>query len=721
MDALSSRAIPPLLRQVIESRFERLDPDTRELLELAAIIGHEFSIDLWQAVSRQSDEKINAATLSANESNVLQESIDGERLVFRHALIREAIYSGIAPLHRRDLHRAVADAIIAETGADPDAVVTHLERAFDPRAMEWLIRSGNRAMNRFAWDVAAQRYERALELIERQSELDPIQHCEILLALGEAQNRVAAGRAGTATQLILGAGGSYAGRDTFRRAAEIAGDAGSPEQLARAALGVVGFNPYPQQAGMEGVQLLEQALDRLPPDDSLLKVQILARLATDPYFLAVNHERIPLTMELAETLIARSDAAVEMAQRLDDPEALAYALVMRTMQHELRSLDEWLAVAEDAIDAASRAGDNPLLAWALQEKFGALERLGDLNLQRRVVDQLLPVADRLDMPIFHWEVACDEAKLSLASGELDEAERLLDKADGIQPNSGLGTVLRVVLYLEQRRHDELVQLVDQYSRIFRVPTRSVHVRSLEMITTFQMDPGQLDRSEVAAMAVEATQAARVPGRDYGRALAWLAELGAASGALDEAAMIYEALLPQAEESVSGSTKYSGGSTHQYLGLLAMTMEQLDTAAYHFEQALERNERWGYRLHAAYTRYHWGAMLLRRGLEEDRDRARDLLNEARAQAGEMGSARLLQRIDEVTPPPSGDRAANPFGLTQREVEVLRLVARGMTDAEIAEELFISPRTVSQHLRNSYNKLGVNNRAEATRVVVEQGIA
>ena len=67
-----------------------------------------------------------------------------------------------------------------------------------------------------------------------------------------------------------------------------------------------------------------------------------------------------------------------------------------------------------------------------------------------------------------------------------------------------------------------------------------------------------------------------------------------------------------------------------------------------------------------------------------------------------------------------RTTYPAGLTGREVEVLQLVARGMTDAEAAEELFISPRTVSQHLRSVYNKLGVNNRAEAAVRAVELGV-
>jgi DNA-binding NarL/FixJ family response regulator len=57
------------------------------------------------------------------------------------------------------------------------------------------------------------------------------------------------------------------------------------------------------------------------------------------------------------------------------------------------------------------------------------------------------------------------------------------------------------------------------------------------------------------------------------------------------------------------------------------------------------------------------------------------------------------------------------LTAREVEVLRLVAEGLTDAQVAERLVLSPRTVSQHLRSVYNKLGVSSRAAATRFAIE----
>jgi DNA-binding CsgD family transcriptional regulator/tetratricopeptide (TPR) repeat protein len=77
-----------------------------------------------------------------------------------------------------------------------------------------------------------------------------------------------------------------------------------------------------------------------------------------------------------------------------------------------------------------------------------------------------------------------------------------------------------------------------------------------------------------------------------------------------------------------------------------------------------------------------------------------------------------------PAPAGDRvapAAYPAGLTAREVEVLRLVAQGLTDAQVAEQLILSRRTVSTHLTSIYGKLQITSRSAATRFAVENGLA
>ena len=97
-----------------------------------------------------------------------------------------------------------------------------------------------------------------------------------------------------------------------------------------------------------------------------------------------------------------------------------------------------------------------------------------------------------------------------------------------------------------------------------------------------------------------------------------------------------------------------------------------------------------------------------------DEARRLIKRVRYICEPLGAKPTLERVDEIEnmlPRTRRSGVDYPFGLTEREVQVLRLVARGRTDAEAAEVLFISPRTVSQHLRNAYNKIGVSNRASA----------
>jgi DNA-binding CsgD family transcriptional regulator len=82
------------------------------------------------------------------------------------------------------------------------------------------------------------------------------------------------------------------------------------------------------------------------------------------------------------------------------------------------------------------------------------------------------------------------------------------------------------------------------------------------------------------------------------------------------------------------------------------------------------------------------------------------------------------ISEEPSAPTLDVSASPSypsGLSAREAEVLALVARGLTNAQVANELFISPRTVNRHLNSVYHKLGVGSRAAAARFAAQHGLA
>jgi DNA-binding NarL/FixJ family response regulator len=109
-----------------------------------------------------------------------------------------------------------------------------------------------------------------------------------------------------------------------------------------------------------------------------------------------------------------------------------------------------------------------------------------------------------------------------------------------------------------------------------------------------------------------------------------------------------------------------------------------------------------------------------GLPND---ARRNAEDARAVCTALGALPALSRLDAIATGRSGEpgtASGYPCGLTDREVDVLRLVAAGMTNVQVAEQLFVSRRTIDQHLRSIYGRLGVSSRAAATRFAVEHGL-
>jgi DNA-binding CsgD family transcriptional regulator len=93
----------------------------------------------------------------------------------------------------------------------------------------------------------------------------------------------------------------------------------------------------------------------------------------------------------------------------------------------------------------------------------------------------------------------------------------------------------------------------------------------------------------------------------------------------------------------------------------------------------------------------------------------------AEGGAMVHERAVEYAleHELAPEPAPSES-HPAGLSAREAEVLRLVARGMTNAKVAEKLFLSSRTVNWHLTSIYRKLEIHSRTEATRFAAEHGL-
>jgi DNA-binding NarL/FixJ family response regulator len=154
-------------------------------------------------------------------------------------------------------------------------------------------------------------------------------------------------------------------------------------------------------------------------------------------------------------------------------------------------------------------------------------------------------------------------------------------------------------------------------------------------------------------------------------------------------------------------------------MLATVLGDWERAESHFEAALALNRELGARTWLAHTRHEFARMLLARGRAADRAAASGLLRDALALAREIGAMALAARVGALAGEPDG-RAAPPDDLSLREVEILRLVARGLSNRQIGAELFISEHTVANHIRSILRKTRCANRTEATAYAHRRGL-
>ncbi|MDR6906342.1 DNA-binding CsgD family transcriptional regulator [Agromyces sp. 3263] len=106
---------------------------------------------------------------------------------------------------------------------------------------------------------------------------------------------------------------------------------------------------------------------------------------------------------------------------------------------------------------------------------------------------------------------------------------------------------------------------------------------------------------------------------------------------------------------------------------------------------------------------------------DEEAAQLEFDAARTVLADLGAVADLDRLERTAAGAGRSAAAASAGLTRREVEVLRLIAGGRTNRQIAQELFLSERTVARHVSNILGKLGLANRAGATAFAFEHGLA
>jgi DNA-binding CsgD family transcriptional regulator len=163
-------------------------------------------------------------------------------------------------------------------------------------------------------------------------------------------------------------------------------------------------------------------------------------------------------------------------------------------------------------------------------------------------------------------------------------------------------------------------------------------------------------------------------------------------------------------------------SERLLGELNLEDGQVAKARVHLDAALALSRVCGARNEEAQTLL---ALASLSGVDGDTTPARAYLDAVRDLCTSMGATRILARVDEVEKrlhaADTMGKVQLPAGLTPREAEVLRLLTTGLPNAEIADRLSCSPRTINAHLTNIYSKLGVNTRGAAIRFALDHGLS
>ncbi len=173
--------------------------------------------------------------------------------------------------------------------------------------------------------------------------------------------------------------------------------------------------------------------------------------------------------------------------------------------------------------------------------------------------------------------------------------------------------------------------------------------------------------------------------------------------------------------LAGANAAVFGSADRYLAQLDSVLGA-DSADHHFERALAMDRRMGAVTHQVETLAAWSRHRAHRGDAAEGQTspsATRLAEEARALARRIGHRRVLRDLD-ADPAPQAEGAPLPNGLTEREVDVLRLVAEGLSNREIGERLFISANTSANHVRSILIKTAAPNRTKAAIFATEHGL-
>ena len=722
--------LPVSLRQALLLRVERLSELTRQILRVAAVVGRSVDHRLLAGVVGVGEPELFAALREATDNHVLVPNTGGVAYMFRHALLREAIYGDTLVGERLRLHRAIAEALeshreFAVAGVAAELAHHWLAAGEQRAALGACVEAAGEAERMHAHAEAARHVDRALELWARVQSPERVAGCsriDLLLRGSE----------------LADFGGDPAHGLALAEQARAAVDEHADPLLAAAAEARIGRSLHFSGRGAEAVDHLAAARRLVPSEPP--SVAYAQALAFEGRALMLN--------ERASEARPRLEEALRVAELLGARRAHASALnSLAIVFGDVGEFERAIAAGREGLRIAKEIGSVEEIMRAYINGSQAIDDSGNVEEALALGMEGIVSGERLGMSrVAGDQLRCQAGWRLVRLGHYEEAERIVREAleSATTPfNAAASRWLAGRLALERGElelaedHLERAWSMMQSTGGFQLIGPAMAARVLLAI-----HGGELGQARERAQEAVARSAAREGNLLYNAEVFWLAvrveaELGEQARvrgnpvALAECKRIAAAALSVLDEAISeltSDTPPPETAAFRTLAEAELTRLRGERTAQPWLAAAERFRALGQLPAIGYAELRAAEALALAG-----DRSGEVAAQLRAAYATALSLGVSPFVEEVralgrragVPLDGGAEAsasgADELGLTERELAVLRLLGDGRTNRQIGEELFITPKTASVHVSRILMKLGVANRAEAAAAAHRMGLA
>ena len=712
--AFGTRA-PVSVRDTLQRRLARLTPAERAAVETAAVLGDGGDVRVvlraraaeGGETGRGDDTGADAASvLAALDAAVSFGFLDGEdlargRITFPHMLTRQAVLDLTGPSRRAALHARVGEVLQSSGSRSPAGVRQlgyHFARAaalgYGDAAAGYLRQAAGDAERSLAFEDAAAWYTQAADLTDGpDSEREELLFCA-------ADSQVRAGDFASARTLYLRLTGS-----------------GDSRVRLRAAIGYEDAAWRPGLPGTEACALLAHALEGVPEDpDDPRYVRALASLGRATAFTG-DVER---SRQLA-------GLALEHARRLGDGQLLVHALEAMMWQRAVpETVGQHLALAAELGPLAKAVQDWSALGTAAVFSSAIAYIGGDRAAWAAATADLDLAVRGSGQPFIAFMRRCGDYAHAFLNGDFaaaaQVAEDLLELGRSFGPDDTEGTY-GLQIYMIRRETGALEQVRPLLGAVRQAPD-TWEPGLLALYTELGLAQDARDLLWQLLERVDGAASGQSPWAQWTAVLVFLAEAALALGDVPAARRLRPLLAPYSgQQLIAGQFVAVFGPADAYLAALDSLLGNGESAERLFTAALAQAAGFGALVHRASVLTAWAGHLGAAGGADAR--AADMRAQARRLAASTGQARLLRLLDRMgTSAPGSDErdtlgGADAAGLTPREIAVLRLLADGSSNREIASRLKITENTASNHVRSILLKTGAANRTQAAMMAVSRG--